>query len=211
MGGVHVSMLEYIKNNWLEWFGVLTGLLYIFLEIRQRASMWVIGFISSFVFVVVFFKSKLYADMVLNVYYVLVSVYGFWLWKRDNDEESVAGYEGDITYQNLTLWLGSLLFLISGALYLGIAGVLLHFTDSPVPYGDAFPTALSLTATWMLARKYLEQWLVWIVVNLFSIGLFAYRGLYPTAFLFVVYGVLSVVGYLKWKANYKPVTNKLHE
>jgi nicotinamide mononucleotide transporter PnuC len=204
-------MLEYFKNNWLEWFGVLTGLLYISLEIRQRTSMWVIGFVSSFVFVIVFFKSKLYADMVLNAYYVAMSIYGFWLWKRSGDETKITETVGEITYQNLGLWLGVILLSLATLLYLGIAGALLHFTDSPVPYGDAFPTALSLIATWMLAKKYLEQWLVWIVVNVFSIGLFVYRGLYPTAFLFVVYGVLSVVGYLKWKADFKPVLNESNE
>lgn len=200
-------MIEYIKNNWLEWFGVITGLLYIFLEIRQRTSMWLIGFLTSFVFVIVFFQSKLYADMMLNVYYVIMSVYGFWLWKKNRTETDVPETDCEITYQNLSLWLGSVLAVISVALYWGIAGVLRHFTDSPVPYGDAFPTALSLIATWMLAKKYLEQWLIWIVVNIFSIGLFVYRGLYPTAFLFLVYGVLSIVGYLKWKADYKPVVN----
>ncbi|WP_243347717.1 nicotinamide riboside transporter PnuC [Parabacteroides sp. FAFU027] len=204
-------MLDYIQNNWLEWFGVLTGLLYIFLEIRQRTSMWVIGFFSSFVFVIVFFKSKLYADMVLNIYYVTMSVYGFWLWKKNGNEAEPIDRKDEITYQNLGLWLGAILLLISTVLYLGIASVLHHYTDSPVPYSDAFPTALSLIATWLLAKKYLEQWLVWIVVNVFSIGLFTYRGLYPTAFLFLVYGILSVVGYLKWKADYKPIMTNVNE
>ncbi len=202
-------MPEYLINNWLEWFGVLTGLLYLLLEIRQLKSMWVVGLISSFVYIFVFFRSKFYADMVLNIYYVLISMYGFLLWKKSGEEREQPSKEDEITYQNISWLLGGILFVVSVMLYLGIAGVLVHYTDSPIPYGDAFPTALSLVATWMLAKKYLEQWLVWIVVNLFSIGLFAYRGLYPTAFLFSVYGVLSVVGYQKWKADYKPVlTNK---
>ncbi|MDP4271519.1 MAG: nicotinamide riboside transporter PnuC [Bacteroidota bacterium] len=204
-------MLDYIPNNWLEWFGVLTGLLYIFLEIRQRTSMWVIGFVSSFVFVIVFFHSKLYADMVLNVYYVAMSIYGFWLWQNSRNVTNSAENEEEITYQNVGLLQAGLLFLISAVSYLVIASVLHLYTDSPVPYGDAFPTALSLIATWMLAKKYLEQWLVWIVVNVFSVGLFTYRGLYPTAFLFLVYGVLSIVGYLKWKTEYKPVMNDVNE
>lgn len=196
-------MIEYIKNNWLEWFGVITGLLYLFQEIRQRASMWVVGFLSSLVYVIVFYRSKFYADMVLNVYYVLMSVYGFWLWQSGKEEATETQVQ-EITYQNISCKLGAFLTLVSVTLYFGISNVLIHFTDSPIPYGDALSTALSIVATWMVAKKYIQHWFVWMFVNAFSVYLFVWRGLYPTAILFFFYGVLSVVGFYKWKNAPKP-------
>ncbi len=191
-------MMEYLYNNWLEWFGVITGLLYLFQEIRQRASMWVVGFLSSLVYVIVFYRSKFYADMVLNIYYVLMSVYGFWLW-QSGKEETMETQEQEITYQNISWKLGAFLTLVSVTLYFGIANVLIHFTDSPIPYGDALSTAFSIVATWMVAKKFIQHWFVWMLVNAFSVYLFIWRGLYPTAILFFFYGVLSVVGFYKWK------------
>jgi len=84
-----------------------------------------------------------------------------------------------------------------------MAFVLKNYTDSPVPIGDAFTTALGVTATWMLARKYLEQWLLWIVANAVSLGLYMYKDLYPTAVLFFVYLILAFVGYYNWKRMMK--------
>lgn len=81
----------------------------------------------------------------------------------------------------------------------GMFWVLSRFTDSPVPAGDAFTTALGVTATWMLAKRILEHWWVWVAVNLVSAVLYYYRGLYPTCFLFVCYGVLAVAGWINWK------------
>jgi nicotinamide mononucleotide transporter len=87
----------------------------------------------------------------------------------------------------------------SGILFSGIAFVLKHYTDSPVPFGDALTTARSMVATWMLAQKIIEQWWVWLFVNILSAALYTWRGLYPTAFLFCCYAVASVIGYYAWK------------
>ena len=84
-------------------------------------------------------------------------------------------------------------------LFAGIAWILIRFTDSPVPFGDSFTTALSIVAMWMLANKYIEQWGLWIVVNVVSCALYAWKGLYPTALLYVVYSIVPVFGYFKWK------------
>jgi nicotinamide mononucleotide transporter len=193
-------MFDYIQKNWLEWFGVVTGLLYLFLEIRQHAALWVVGFMSSMVYVFVFFQSKFYADMGLNIYYVLMSMYGFWLWQFGRKEEpsSEAAVE-EIAYRNLTWPLAAKLSVVAVLLYFSMAHVLIRFTDSPVPYGDALSTALSIVATWMLAKKIIQHWFVWMFVNAFSVFLFAWRELYPTALLFFFYGALSLVGYYKWK------------
>lgn len=184
-------------EHWLEYFGVLTGLTYLVLEIGQHRAMWVVGFVTSLVYVFVFFFSKFYADMGLNVYYVGISVYGFWQWRRGGAAGS--GEVGEVVYRHLIWRAGIGLAWLTVGLYGGLFWVLSRFTDSPVPAGDAFTTALSVTATWMLAKRILEHWWLWVVINLVSAGLYYYRGLYPTCFLFVCYGVLAIVGWINWK------------
>ncbi|MDR3132754.1 MAG: nicotinamide riboside transporter PnuC, partial [Prevotellaceae bacterium] len=88
---------------------------------------------------------------------------------------------------------------ISGGLFAGMSFVLKNYTDSPVPFGDALTTALSIVATWMLAHKIIEQWWMWLFINVVSAMLYTWRGLYPTAFLFCCYAVASVIGYYSWK------------
>lgn len=184
----------------LEWFGVISGLLYLFLEIRQKSSMWMVGFFTSLVYVVVFFESKFYADMSLSVYYTAVSVYGFWEWRfgaEKNEPEACNEIHYHKTNKRLVITLSAIALLIFAL----ISQVLIRFTDSPVPYGDALVSSLSVIATWMVARKYIAHWLIWIFVNFASAYLFATRELYPTVVLYLFYGTLSVYGYWKWKRS----------
>lgn len=200
----------------LEYFGVATGLLYLLLEIRQHRAMWVVGFLTSLVYVFVFFQAKIYADMGLNCYYVGISLYGFWQWSRthqrpatglqeaDNpeSEKQAAGrgeQSGLILYRRLGLRLGFGLAVVLGLLYGLIYYFLSTFTDSPIPAGDAFTTAVGIVATWMLARRIIEHWICWVIVNTVSVYLYYLRGLYPTMFLYVCYAVLAVIGFYTWK------------
>ena len=96
-----------------------------------------------------------------------------------------------------------ILLVITAAAFAGIGMMLDRYTDSPVPYWDAFTTAVSFTATWMLARKILENWILWIIVDAVSMGLYLYRGLYPTLLLFAIYTTMAVIGYMKWFRAYK--------
>lgn len=194
----------------LEYFGVLTGLLYLWLEIKQHRVMWVVGFLTSLVYVFVFFSAKIYADMGVNIYYVGISIYGLWQWSRtrkaktmdkpvDNPVENSVENPVQILYRHLT---ARLLIGLTGTLaliYGGIYYILSHFTDSPIPAGDAFTTAVGIVATWMLARRIIEHWILWVVVNGVSVYLYYLRGLYPTMFLYVCYALLAVIGYHTWK------------
>ncbi|NPD92818.1 nicotinamide riboside transporter PnuC [Xylanibacter muris] len=186
----------------LEIFGVLSGLLYLFLEIRQHRAMWVVGFLTSLVYVFVFFRSRIYADMWLNIYYVVISVYGFLQWtqnKRYVASEATSSTYKEIVYSHLTSRiLVTVLFSIA-ILFVLLYNVLHHFTDSPVPVGDAFTTAVGIVATWMLARRIIEHWILWIVVNGVSVCIYYQRGLYPTVFLYICYAILAVVGLYTWK------------
>lgn len=181
----------------LEYFGALTGLIYLILEILQHRAMWVLGFMTSLLYVFIFYFSKFYADMALNIYYVGISIYGFVFWgkKTEKREENPAG----IIYQHLNKKVAFCLTGITFVLFIGIYGILNYWTDSPIAVGDAFTTALSITATWMLVRRILEHWWVWVAINFISAWLYYYRELYPTCFLFICYGILAFVGWINWK------------
>ena len=187
-------------DNWSEIFAVVTGLLYIWLEIRQKPSMWIIGFVSSLVFVFVYYQSKMYGLAALNVYYVVVSVYGWYCWRYARQPDSA---ETGLPVTRLRLSLVLILMTIVAVLFAGIGYTLARFTDSTIPYPDALVFSFSIVATWMLARKILEHWILWIFINFFSSALCFSQKLYLAAGLFVVYGVLSVVGWMKWKQNQK--------
>lgn len=192
----------------LEYFGVITGLIYLFLEIKQHRAMWIVGFITSLVYVFVFFDAKVYADMALNSYYVAISVYGFWKWSREKlsvrktvTKESSETESTAIIYRHSTPLLSVLIATSIAALWLLIWWILAKFTDSPIPVGDAFTTAVGIVATWMLAQRIIEHWPLWVVTNLVSVYLYSLRGLYPTMFLYICYAALAIAGWINWKKN----------
>ncbi len=189
-------MLNYIHNNWVEIAGAILSLIYLYLSIKQKISLWIFGFISSGLYVVVFFQSKLYADMSLQLYYVIISIYGWIHWKNVKNEDGKALQVKHLNKRN------SLILLLSSILIYAVYFIILnYFTDTNVPKFDSLIGSLSVIATWLLARKYIENWLVWIVADGLAIGLFVYKELYPTSILFVVYTVMSVVGYRQWSKS----------
>ena len=135
--------------------------------------------------------------MGLNGYYVVISIYGWAIWRRGAN-----GSEKERQVSRIGWKLGMLLAFISIVAFVGIGIILDKFTDSPIPYWDAFTTSVSFVATWMLARKILEHWILWIIVDAVSMGLYLYRELYPTLILFLVYTTMAVFGYFEWKKAY---------
>lgn len=182
---------------WIEIFGAVTGILYVILEVKQNRWLWPLGIVTSAAYVYIFFSGKFYADMGLQLYYVLISIYGWYFWSRggikDGKEELPV-----VSIARLQVLLLFITFAISWAL---IYFVLDRFTDSGVPLGDSFTTALAIVATWMLTRKIIEQWFLWMVANVVSVGLYIYKGLYPTVILYLVYAGMSVYGYIEWKRS----------
>jgi nicotinamide mononucleotide transporter len=133
--------------------------------------------------------------MSLQFYYVGISIYGWYFWRssqKNNKTETVPIKRS--TLKELVIFVA-----ITGILSIIIGYGLDKYTDSPLPFWDAFTTAGSIVATWMLARKYLEQWLFWIVIDLVSLGTYIYKDLYPTVILFSVYSGMAVIGYYKWR------------
>lgn len=188
--------MNWIIDNIIEIIGTIAGLIFLYLEIKQNKWLWPVGLLTSVMYIYVFFVAKLYADMSLQFYYVIISIYGWIVWSRGSSKQKD---ELPVTHLSRKLFL--VLFGVSMLIYVFISYVLVNFTDGSVPYWDAFTTALSIVATWMLARKILEQWLVWVVVNAVSLGLYIYKGLYPTSILFFFYTVLALYGYFQWKKD----------
>ena len=177
----------------IEIIGALISLLYLRLEYKANIWLWPVGVISPIIYIYTFFVSKLYAVMGIHVYYLLASLYGWYYWKKNDQGES--GFR----ISRLPLCLIWKLFSIFAVLFVLLAWILSRYTDYPIPYGDALTTALSIVAMWMLAKKFAEQWIVWFVVNVISAGLCFRMELYPTSILYMIYAVVSIFGYLKWR------------
>ena len=179
----------------LEFLGTLVGLIYLWLEYRASIYLWIASVIMPAIYIFVYYEAGLYADFGINIYYLGAAVYGWLVWKYGH--KSVDLHELPITKMPKRSWLKALVvFLVAQFL---IAWILINFTDSDVPWWDAFTTALSIIGMWMLARKYLEQWWVWIVVDVVCVGLYIYKGLYFTSGLYALYSVIAVFGWLNWK------------
>lgn len=179
--------------DYIEIIGAFVGLFYLYLEYRASIYLWVAGIVMPSIYIFVFYGAGLYADMGISIYYLLAALYGWIVWMKGSEGKK----ERQVGRTPVRYVLP--LCLVFAGLFAGIAFLLLRFTDSTVPYEDAFINALSIIAMWMLAYKYLEQWLVWIVVDVACCVLYAYKGLYPTTVLYGLYAVIAVFGYLKWK------------
>jgi nicotinamide mononucleotide transporter len=200
---------DWVSSNFIEIFGAVTGIVYVFLEIGQTIWLWPVGIITSAVYIWVFFTSKFYADMSLQGYYLVISILGWYWWvkgtghRAQGSGENKEGEKEELQVTRLKFKTGLILAVVFVLLYFTMYIVLTRLTDSPVPMRDSFVTALSIIATWMLARKIYEHWFLWIVVNFVSAVFFLARGLYPTVFLYVVYGIMSFAGLVEWKKTIK--------
>lgn len=193
------SLTEWLLVNKIEVLGAILGILYIRFSIRQNIFTWPTGILTSALYIIVFFNSALYASMMLQFYYVGISVYGWYYWlngKRDDNKSLLP-----IQTANKKLWIK--LVVIFAVLYVIILFILIRFSDSDVPYLDSLTTSLSIVATWMLAKKYIENWIIWIIADTVSVGLYIFKSLWPTVILFVVYTILAYFGYIEWKKDLK--------
>ncbi len=185
----------------LEIVGAGVGLIYIWLEYKANVWLWLVGIIMPALYIYVCYKAGLYADMGIQIWFLLAGVYGWalWLGKTSCGKEGPgSGTEGrlPVTRTPRRTWVPVMLAGI--AFFAAISWILINFTDSEVPYCDAFTTAFSIIGLWMLARKYAEQWLVWLVVDVVTCWLYLYKGLPYTGALYGLYSVIAVFGYLKW-------------
>ncbi|HNX12646.1 MAG TPA: nicotinamide riboside transporter PnuC [Paludibacteraceae bacterium] len=198
-------MQEYLRAHWVEIAGALLSVVYLVLSIREKAGLWIFGFISSAFYVFVFFESKFYADMSLQFYYLAVSVFGWINWHRKTTgSDSAIIPTTTIARTQYSAYIAAIVVT-----YLIYYVILKYWTDSPVPVLDSLVGALSVVATWMLARKKIENWLLWIAADALAAGLFLYKGLYPTVVLYVIYTSMAVVGYFQWKKHLQITSSEI--
>lgn len=184
--------------NYLEIIGTAIGIIYLWLEYKANAWLWVASIAMPAIYIKVYYDAGLYADLGISIYYILASVYGLLCWLKGKGAASDGGEQtSGITHTPRSRWLP--LAAIFVAIFLVIGFILSRFTDSTVPWADSFTTALSIVAMWMLARKYVEQWIVWIVADVACGVLYVYKDLPFTAALYLAYAVIAVFGYRKWK------------
>lgn len=178
----------------LQIVGTLLGMLYLWLEYKANIWLWIVGAIMPMVHGVLYLNSGIYADAAMQLYYVLAGIYGLCVWMRGTKRA-----ERVVPIQHTPLkWIFPLV-AVYVVLHVAMYYVLSEFTDSRVPFFDSMSTALSIVAMWMLSRKLVEQWLVWLVVDMISVGLYLYKGIPITAMLYTLYCALAVAGYMRWR------------
>lgn len=176
-----------------EWLGAALGLWMVVCNARVHPLGWPLAMLSSLLYALVFLDSHLYGQALLQGVFVVMAAWGLWQWLRPSAglapplEPRIASN----SVRRTALWATLLLWGLLGSL-------LARTTDNPAPYADALPTAGSLVATWLLARKYSDNWWMWLLVNLSALVLFVQQGLWPTVALYAVFAAMSAWGWWMW-------------
>ena len=187
-------------TSWLELLAFVLALAMVGCNIREIHWGWPLAALSSLLYFALFRDNRLYGDAALQIFFALVAIWGWTQWLRGT---SVAGTSLAVSRLGHA---GRIKVVLACALLWPLTGAFLRtYTDTDVPWWDAFPTACSVVGQYLLGRKYLENWIVWIVVNLVSVALFAYKGLWLTVVLYSLFAWLSVVGLRAWQRRCAPV------
>lgn len=181
--------------TWVEVLGFLTGAVSVALAVRESAWNWPVGIANNVFFFILFWKAKLYADALLQVVYVVISVFGWWSWLRGGVGHS------KLPITTTPLRTGLLLLLVTALSTVVMTSVLHRFTDSQTPFCDGVTTALSLTAQYMLSRKLLENWWVWMTADVIYIILYCYKALNLTGILYALFFGMCIAGHAAWRGS----------
>jgi nicotinamide mononucleotide transporter len=188
----------------LDWLDILTtilGLIYIWLEYRAHIALWVIGIVMPALDIYLYWSHGLYGDAGMACYYTLAACYGLYIWKFKKTRKKKESLP--IIFMPRDQYLPSLLFFLIawGFIYY----ILITWTNSTVPLLDSFTNAMSFVGLWALARKYVEQWIFWIIVDIVCTFLYIQKGIPFKAMLYGLYVVIAIAGYQKWKRVAKTI------
>ena len=188
--------MDFITRHWLDIVTTVLGLAYILFEYRASVWMWLVGFLMQSLGIVLYYQKGLYADCGMEFYYLAMTVYGYWKWMHGSGKANdVSPLQIRHFPRKLILpWLG-----IIAVVWLAIYLILVNFTNSNVPVADSFTTALSIIGIWALAHKYLEQWFIWIAVDVVTCALYFYKDIPFKASLYALYVIIAIFGYFKWR------------
>lgn len=197
---------ELVSTPLLHWIGVLCGVVQVLLAKSNKVLLYPFGIASILITLFVLYEAGLYAEQLLNLYYLVMSIYGWAYWARNKHEAPLP-----VSYANKNEWLVTLLIVVLGFVLLYF--VLTSFTDSTVPIWDAWVSATAWAGMWLLAKRKIENWVLLNISNAFAIPLLAYKGLHLYALLTVFLFVVAVLGFFEWKRiiarqNYKMENNE---
>ena len=185
-------IFNYIFQNWIEITAVVLAILYLVLAVKQNILCWVCGIISSVLYFFIMRSAGLYMEAYLQIFYVFMGFYGWSQWKTKT--RNTSNFVVNTWNKSRHLFATSMVLMLS----IISATMLRFFTDAALPFLDALVTWGAVVATYMVAKKLLENWIYWLVIDSISIFLFISRGLFPTAFLFGIYIIIIIYGYRSW-------------
>ena len=193
--------MEFLSSQWLDILTTILGLIYIWLEYRAHIALWVIGIIMPALDIVLYWQHGLYGDAGMACYYTFAALYGFYVWKFVKTRKKKEPLP--IIFMPRRQYLPTIVFFFVA--WAAVYYVLVTWTDSTVPLLDSFTNALSFVGLWALARKYVEQWVFWMVVDGVCTFLYIKKGIPFKAMLYGLYVVIAIAGYLKWRSMAKTV------
>ncbi|HSG91566.1 MAG TPA: nicotinamide riboside transporter PnuC [Pseudomonadales bacterium] len=192
------AFLDWIlRMDPLEFAGLVSGLVCVWLLIRENVWTWPIGIVYVVISIGVFLEARLYADLALHVVYLVLNTYGWWYWTRGGRDRAAASVPVSTTAPRLLAAVVIVAMLAAGASGWAFA----RWTDADLPYWDNTTTMLSLAAMWLSTRKKLENWILWFVVDVLATGIYFYKGLDFYALLYLVYVGMAVAGYRAWRRS----------
>ncbi len=200
---VEVIQNTLVQMRWVELISVITAIIYVVLAARQDIRCWLFGIISAMLWTyaaAVYYK--LYVDAILQVYYVIMGVYGWYAWSSGFKKHSLESPQSQRLISTLKMQT-HFQIIIGGLILTAIVGTLFkNYTDAAATYLDAFTTVFSIITTVLVARKVLENWLYWIVIDATYIYLYGSRGGYLFAFLNIVYVIIAIIGFIHWRKEF---------
>ena len=211
-------MTDFLLAHWLDIVTTILGLLYIWFEYRASLWLWLVGFLMQSLGIVLYYQKGLYADCAMEFYYLAMTIYGYWRWVYGGNgakeaykaHEAYEAYEthkaheasgrgGTLAIRHFPRHLVLPWLVLTGCVWGIIYWLLVTFTNSNVPLADSFTTALSIVGIWALAHNYLEQWFIWIAVDVVTCVLYAYKDIPFKAGLYALYVIIAILGYRKWR------------
>jgi len=188
-------LLAILETSLWEWLAVFSSLLYVILISYKHISAWAFAIISSALYIYVCFQGQLYLESLLNGFFLIMGVYGWFLWASEKTEESNKIIKWRKKAHFLNIGVSLLIVILIGFIFD-------TYTNQANPYTDSFTSIFSLVATFMVTKKVLENWIYWIIIDSVSVYLFASRELYMTSILFLLYTGIAFFGYFKWKKQF---------
>lgn len=186
---------------WIEFIASLLGLISVWLVTKQNNWCWPTGIVMVLIYMFIFYQNKLYSDMLLQVFFAVMQIYGWYTWSN-NSVNTTKLQVSWLTFKEQLLWMAGTIVL---SIIIGFS--MEHFTNADMPYIDAATAAMSITAQWLMTRKKIENWVYWIIADLIYIAMYLAKALYFTTVLYLVFLILAYKGFIAWK-NHLAKLNK---